>query len=59
MFILARINNYIGNTNSHSLFTDISTLNLTYFLYIHRDTRWIHFIYLTKTMAERRGTLII
>lgn len=43
-----------GYTNSHSLFTDISTLNLTYrYIYTNRH-KVMYFMYHTKTAAKRR-----
>lgn len=43
-----------GYANSHSLFTDISTLNLTY-CYIHTNRhKRMYFMYRTKTGAKRK-----
>ena len=54
MFAQLRINNPNGYANSHSLFTGIITLNLTY-CYIHTDRhKMMHFTYYTQTRAQRR-----
>lgn len=49
-----------GYANSHSLFTDISTLNLTY-CYIHTNRhKMMYFMYRTEQQQrESRGILIL
>lgn len=51
MFILARVKNSNGYTNSHSLFTNISNLNLTY-CYTYTRHKMMYSMYHTKTTAE-------
>lgn len=60
MFILTRINNPNGYANSHSLFTGMSTLNLTYcYIHTNRHTMVILCIILRQQQTEGKGTLII